>query len=442
MRPNRQNPDRGNSAPSNPATPTTAEGLADGTRLELVRVNSESKLLVWRNNRPRLAVRFESGTRTYEAMSLDSTILAAVRFPGGTADYGSTANLFQKILDAMSKFSGLPDRELRTIPYWVLSSWFPDVLPAPPTLVVTGPSRAEAHRFLRVLGCFCRRSVLLTELSPVGFLALPMHLRPTILIEQSNLVPQLRAYLRAGSNCGGYVPRPGGFLDLHCVKAVYCEEDDLDSELQEGVLRISLFPTAASTEFFDASKEERLSAEFQPQLLQYRLKNFQAVQESRFDEPGFTTGMRELARSLGASVAGDPNLTSGITSLLSFQDEDVRLSWATLPNVAIIVSLLAFVHEKKERRIPVKKLTEFVNAVLTARGEIKEYNPVEIGRLLSRLNLRRSRSAGGMVLDLTRVVSRRVHDLKGRYGVTTSPASFPGCPDCDPSEVSGKRRLM
>jgi hypothetical protein len=97
---------------------------------------------------------------------------------------------------------------------------------------------------------------------------------------------------------------------------------------------------------------------------------------------------------------------------------------------------------KKEPRVPVKQLVEFVNAVLRASGEIKEYNALEIGRLLSRLNVPRSRTAGRMVIDLTRQVRRRVHDLKRRYGVTTSPDRFPGCPDCEPSEVPGNRPLM
>ena len=212
-----------------------------------------------------------------------------------------------------------------------------------------------------------------------------MQLRPTLLVEQSKLVSQLRGYLRAGSSSGAHVARAGRFLDLRCVKALYCEEDGLDSELREGLLRVSLYPARANAAFFDVREEDRLSAEIQPQLLQYRLENFQAVQASRFDVPEFTTGVRELARSLGASVVGDPTLTAGIIPLLSAQDEEIRANWGTLPEFAIIVTLLAFVHEKKEPRVPVKKLTEFVNAVVNASGDIKEYSTVEIGHLLSRL---------------------------------------------------------
>jgi hypothetical protein len=441
MRPVAQNTGPGNSV-SNPATPTTAECLADGTLLELVRVNSESKLLIWRQDRQRVAERFESGNVIYEPMSLGPTVLEAVRFPGGAADYGSTGELFEKILDAASKYTGLPDRELRPIPYWGLSSCFPELLAALPTLVVTAPSWADADSFLRLLRCLCRRGVLLTELTPGAFLDLPMNLRLTTLMEQTKVARQLRGYLRAGGSSGARVSRSGRFLDLHSVRALYCAEDDLDSELREGVLRVSLYPARKNVVFFDAREEERLSAEIQPQLLQYRLQNFQAVQASRFDAPGFTAGMRGLARALAASVVGDPTLTAGVIPLLSAQDEEIRASWSTLPDFAIIVTVLALVHEGKEQRVPVQKVTQFVNAVLSASGEIREYNVVEIGLLLSRLNVARSRTAGGKVIELTREVSRRVHELKRRFGVTTTPDSFPGCPDCEPPTVPGNRRLV
>jgi hypothetical protein len=111
------------------------------------------------------------------------------------------------------------------------------------------------------------------------------------------------------------------------------------------------------------------------------------------------------------------------------------------PDFAVVVSTLALVHEKQPR-VPVKQLADFVNAALRANGEIKEYSPIEIGRRLSRLGLPRSRRAGGMVIELTRDISRRVHDLKKMYGLTTSPASIPGCPDCDPVEGRGSGRQL
>jgi hypothetical protein len=416
--------------------PTTAEILAGGAMIEFVRVDGDSKLLVWRDGQSHVSARFQCGTKTYEPMRLDPTILEGVRFPGVASDYGSTGELFQKILAALSKLSGLPSRELQTVPYWILSSWFPEILPTLPILVVTGPSRAEAQRFLRLLHCFVRRGVLVTELTPPRFLGLPMHLSPTILIDQSKFPAQMRGLLRAASSRGTYIPRAGRLVAIHCVRAVFCEKDDLDLELDETALRVSLFQAGPGGGVLDARAADAVAAEFQPKLLQYRFTNFRTVSESGFDVPTMTPGMRELAHTLSASVVGDPKLTNNVQSMLSSQDDDMRASWTTDPVHALIVTMLALVHERELPKISVKKLTEFVNTTLRESGDIREFSPVEIGRLLSRLSFSRSRHASGMIIELSRPVSIRVHDLRRRYDIKTSPASFPGCHDCEPAQAA------
>ena len=42
------------------------------------------------------------------------------------------------------------------------------------------------------------------------------------------------------------------------------------------------------------------------------------------------------------------------------------------------------------------------------------------------------------MIDMSAISVAEFHMLKRRYGVTT-PASFPGCPDCEPSEVRDER---
>jgi hypothetical protein len=438
--PARQSSHRQTSA--NNAVPTAGEILRDGTIVELVRVQEQSRLLVWRNRQSRIVARYESSGTVFEAVSLDSTTLAAIRFPTGSARYGSVAKLFARILDALSRLSGLPRRELQLVPYWILASWFPELLPLLPTLNVLGPSAADARRFLRILRCFCRRGALVTSITPSSLLNLPMQLRATLLVHQGKFARSVEDLLEASSLCGSYIPRAGGFLDLRTSTAIYCEENDLNGDIRQRNLSVSLFPVASAVPVFDLREEEQLAAEFQPQLLRYRLERFEAVRNSTFDAPRFTTEVRDLVRSLAACVTGEPVLTTNLTSLLASEDEDARSKWSSLPEFAIVTALLALVHERRESRVPVTNLTRFVNVALRASGEIKEYNPVEIGRVLSRLDIPRSRSAGGMVIPLTRDLSRRVHYLGGRYGVTISSDAYPGCPDCSPSDSSGARQLV
>ena len=242
MRPKRQGSDRGNST-SNSPVPTTAENFPDGTMLGLGPRKWGVQVVFWRNKRPTLSRRVQVGDRNYEPAVLDPSVLDAIRFPGGIANYGSTNRLFQSIIDAASKYTGLPSIELRVSPDWVLGSWFPEILAAQPTLVVAAPSPADAHRFFGLVRCFCRRGVLTTELTPGGFLNLPMHLQPTLLIEQSRMVRQMRGLLRAASTRGAYVSVDGGFLDLGCPKAVFCERRTrLTSSCAKGCLRFRCSP--------------------------------------------------------------------------------------------------------------------------------------------------------------------------------------------------------
>jgi hypothetical protein len=356
--------------------------------------------------------------------------------------YGSVRELFEGILDVVTNYFKLPARELRAIPYFVLASWFPQILPTLPTLVVTGPSPAEARRFLRLLRCFCRHGVLVTELNPAGFWTLPMPLRPTLLIDLSGLTRPMRGLLRASSSRGAYIARRGEFADIRCAKAVYSTESDVDTEVSEGLLRVAARPAQGGSLFLDQGEEDKIAAKFQPQLLDYRLRNYRTVQQSTFDAPGFTTGVRELAQILGAAVVGDSELQKGVISLLSRQDDDVRIRQTTLPEFGIITALLSLLHERQTSELRVSEFTMFVNAALRANGEILKYSPEEIGRRIAAMGLLTSRTKRGSVIKLTRQISRLAHDLSRRYGVSTTPASFPGCPDCGPIEVPGKKRLM
>jgi hypothetical protein len=424
--------------------PTAEEVFSRGRMLEVVSGTEAGKLtlLLWTGRRARMADEFEVGGRVYVPVRLDSATVEAIRFPGRAANYGTTAQLFERILDVVNTSFNLPARELRIITYWALASWFPDVLPTSPVLIISGPSPAEVRLFLRLLRALCRRGVLLTEVNPGGFVALPLWLRPTVLVDQTRITAPLRGLLRAASGSGAYFTKSGDFLNLRCGLAVYSVENDIDTELTEGLLRINVAPGTERANLLDERVEIQIATEFQPQLLQYRLANYEAVRESTFDAPGFTTGLRQLARALGASVVGDTELQSAIVPLLSRQDEGIRARLTTLPEYGIITVLLSYIHEGRESVIPVKVFTDFVNTALRANGEIFDYSPEQIGRRLAAMQLYSGRTSGGMAIRLTRQVSRIAHDLKPRYGVTTTPADFPGCPDCEPTEPLGNKRLM
>jgi hypothetical protein len=162
--------------------------------------------------------------------------------------------------------------------------------------------------------------------------------------------------------------------------------------------------------------------------LDYRLRNYKAVRESTFDVPEFTPELRDLARSLGAAVAPDPELASEIISLLEPADKDARARRTVQPDYVIVMVLLALVHEGRKKQLLVREIATAVNSALYAYGEILEYSPEEIGWRLLRLALYTGRMAGGRGLRFDRDLSRALHNLARRFAVEMP--NVKGCPDC------------
>ena len=425
-------------------TPTAGETLPDGVMLELIHPEGSAgkpKLLVWRaGEKTQVVDVFQSCDRLYLPASVNSSTTDAILFPSQATGYGSAEELFARIPELAKHYFSLPDRDLGALAYWAFASWFPE-LPVPATLGVTAPSPVEALAFLRFVRCICRRGLLLTEIEPAGFLAIPRQLKPTLLIHQTRLTRRMRALLRAASGRGALVTARGRFLDVRGAMAIFC--NDLNLDPTEDLLRITVGPAEPnSAHAFDGRAEASIAAEMQAKLLKYRLENHKVVLGSTVDAPDFTAGVRDLARTLAASVASDADLAHGAISLLCPIDEDARARWTTLPEFAIVVALLALLHERKEPQLLVKELTDFVNTALRAGGEFVQFSPEEVGHRLAALNLYRGRTAAGKVLRLTRELSVQVHGLKRVYGVKTSPANFPGCPDCEQPQVTEEKQPM
>ncbi|MEY2414565.1 MAG: hypothetical protein QOD84_3171, partial [Acidobacteriaceae bacterium] len=91
---------------------------------------------------------------------------------------------------------------------------------------------------------------------------------------------------------------------------------------------------------------------------------------------------KDLATNLAACVVDNPELAEEVFSLLQPQSDAARGSSEAEFDAAVIECLLARLHAKSSSRVVVKNLTESVNTILKARGEIFEYSPEDVGRRL------------------------------------------------------------
>jgi hypothetical protein len=111
---------------------TAGEVFPDGTLLEVIRDPADSgqiTLLRWDGDRAEVANRIECMGRNYTPVKLSASAVQAINFPSQPENHGSTADLFAKLVGVIRDFFDFPDRDLRLVAYWVLSTWFVDMLP-------------------------------------------------------------------------------------------------------------------------------------------------------------------------------------------------------------------------------------------------------------------------------------------------------------------------
>ena len=424
---------------------TAGECLPDGSLLELIRDPSNPErmtLLRWDGDRAEIADRIACGDKTYSPVTLSKSILNAIDIPSQQKDCGSLDEIFAKLVAVIDRYFSLAKRDLHLLAYFILSTWVMDALPTTVNLLISSSSAAQASQLFRLLRCLCRRAIRVGDLNRSTLCAMPMHLQPTLMVEGLTLNRATRTLLRLSSNRGSFVPRSGDLIDLHCAKVLSFGENEVDDSIAEGMLRVVQLPTESPLPILNTKEERRITEEFQPVLLDYRMRNYTAALNSHFDATQFTPEICALARSLGAAVVGDTELASGIVRLLAPDDEEARIRAGLRLECVIAMVLLVLVHDgnaRKVSKVRVTEITESVNAALRANGEVVEYSPKEVGWRLVTLGIYTRRIQGGKGVLLDREFSRSVHNLARRLGVQMSAPGFPGCPDCyssaKPSDV-------
>ncbi len=112
---------------------------------------------------------------TYAAAPVAAGLSRAVRFPGSSKSFGTAAQLTSSMLKFLGRYASLPPDVAALIVAFALSSWFVDCFPVAPSLYLLGPDN-EATLLLRLMGCLCRRPILLSEVDIAALGTLPRDL--------------------------------------------------------------------------------------------------------------------------------------------------------------------------------------------------------------------------------------------------------------------------
>jgi hypothetical protein len=182
---------------------------------------------------------------------------------------------------------------------------------------------------------------------------------------------------------------------------------------------------------FTVSEQQQLVTTFQPQFLEYRVRNLAAILQSDFDVPELTGESRVIARVLGACIVEAPRIQARVRPLLEDREIEMREVRFTDCTCVVVEVLFAGCHEPKRQAIRVKEVTEGTNAILKARGENMELHRRAVGAILEKLRVRREpRNSMGRRILLTTKVKRTIHTLARDHKVESIEQRMPICALC------------
>ena len=115
--------------PANPRVRVTyGEILPNRTIIDLVAPAADQDgvdLLRWDGKKVEIAPAIDNGI-IYERPYLDLSVRQAMTFPGGASEYGTTIDLFRKILNLCREFAGLPEDLAAFATCWIFATWVPE----------------------------------------------------------------------------------------------------------------------------------------------------------------------------------------------------------------------------------------------------------------------------------------------------------------------------
>jgi hypothetical protein len=414
---------------------TSGEVFQDGTLIELVEPfrADNLQLLYWSEERATIATEINYQGHLHRPAQLHPTIRKAMPFSGAAVDYGERKMLFQKVADLFQRYIGFDEPEAKLLVLWVFSTWVPDCLPSPPVLLISSIDTGHVVKLFRLLRCLCRHPLTLADISRTSLLrTLPMSLSPTLLLYQPDLPEKTIALLCNSNHHGLVVPGNNGMvLNIACPKAIFTGMNVSLQEWGDQTVHLNVPPAHPDLQQLDDREQEKITNELQRFLLMYRLRNCRRVRDVIAGPPAFA-GL-ELARNLLACVPDEPEVAQAAVPLLESQQQDLFVRRSHDLSSVIVEVLWALIHEPRRKFSP-SDIADLANALLRSRGELLEYSAADVGRRLRALGINRHKGRNSMVLQFSRALSRRVHQLARDFNLQL-PLHAEKCVDCTPPQI-------
>jgi hypothetical protein len=410
---------------------TLGEFFPNGSSLDLL-CKPESdhlQLVYFHDGKTSIDATIKVGDRVYAAAQIDRALVRATVFPSRVdASFRCATELFAGIREVFVQ-RGFSERVSDATAHFVFATWFPELLPIAPCLLISGPP-LEANFLLDILECLVRRPLHFGELNRSVLGCLPFEFRPTLLLNLQSAGRKARELLRLSSRRGCQLARGTNVVTAFHSKAIYCGTALTNDDLGGGAIRIHLVPIRGHLPLLSPENQLPIADEFQPKLMAYRAAYHGAVSQSEFDAPEFTPETRILARVFGTCIVGSREVQAGLKNLLQICDEEARAEhWCDVRCVAI-EALLAFCHTRPDAKIYVGEVTKSVDEIQQSRGEAGALDARRIGDILRSLGIHSKRDRRGFSIVLTEKMRRQVHELARDFEVAPLEEGAAPCSLC------------
>jgi hypothetical protein len=369
---------------------------------------------------------------TYTPAPTAAGLPRAVHFPGSSKAFGTATQLTSSMLKFLSRYASLLPDAATLIVAFGLSSWFTDCFSVAPKLYLLGPDN-EATLLLRLLGCLCRRPILLSEVDIAALSTLPRHLDPTLLVNQRDLGRRVTRVLLAANDRHFAIAHGKGEIYAYGAKAFASVPEFADAT---GV-RVSLSPAQEPLPTLTDANERAITNDFQSKLLRFRMVNRQRVCDAEVDTRVFVPAMREEVRAWLAPIYDCPDLRKAVTSSLLQRSQDAQGDRLSNDQCLVAEAALFFCHKQQTDHFFIGDLAETVNDLLEGRHDDRVLTDKKVGLLLRALGIHGERVVKGYKVSLTDGVREQIHRVAEAYQVVAVQDGVTRCVHCRKGEVHG-----
>jgi hypothetical protein len=319
--------------------------------------------------------------------------------------------LFANVKEVLVDRTYLSETDSAIVAYWVISTWFQNVLLVNPCLVITGPAH-EATILLRALSNLCPQSLLLAGIQKSDIKSVARSL--TLLISEPKLDSRTAVLLGSLTNRGFSFMDGQSWRTCTAAVAIYVGENSTVRGIQNSIWIDAAAAPTAKPRATARSREQRADP-LLINLKDYTDGNMERVLRAEFVPTGLSLESYDIASALGSCLVDADDLKAQLVALLRPKDQQ-HLDEKSASLEALIVSATLNCCPPEKDQVFVKEIAAELNRLLEAGGETQRLTPEKVGHGLKKIGLltrRLSQAGNGLVLD--QGIRQRLRDLCAVY---------------------------